>query len=60
MYDIVEFVGVKVLDVQLTGSMSTKHVTVQPATIWTRGGVPAAASNGQFSYGIYSPVWLVK
>jgi hypothetical protein len=57
-YNIVEFVGVRILDVQLTGSMSTKHVTVQPATIWTRGGIPATSANLQQSSGIYSPVWL--
>jgi hypothetical protein len=59
-YDIVEFVGVRILDVNLTGSMSTKHLTVQPATVWTRGGTPPTSSDNQYSYGIYSPVWLVR
>ena len=58
-YDIVMFVGVRVLDVDLTGSMSSKHLTVQPATVFTRGGIASALSTQQ-SYGTYSPVWLVK
>ncbi len=59
-YDIVEFVGVRILDVTLTGSMNSKHLTVQPAVVFTRGGIPAASSLTQYSYGIYSPVWLVQ
>lgn len=63
-YDIVQFVGVRVLDVNLTGSMSSKHLTVQPAWFYTRGAIGASAAGGssssQYTYGIYSPVWLVK
>lgn len=62
-YDIVQFVGVRILDVCLTGSMSSKHLTVQPAWVWTRGGVASGASGNsstQNAYGVYSPVWLVK
>jgi Flp pilus assembly protein TadG len=58
-YDIVAFVGVRVMDVNLTGSMSSKHLTVQPALVHTRGGIPSTSSTQQ-SYGTYSPVWLVK
>lgn len=57
-YTIVSFVGVRVLDVKLTGSMTSKKVIIQPANIITKGGVPA--SGGQSSYFIYSPVWLVR
>jgi Flp pilus assembly protein TadG len=64
LYDIVQFVGVRVLDVNLTGSMSSKHLTVQPAWFYTRGAIGATAGGSssppQYSYGIYSPVWLVK
>jgi Flp pilus assembly protein TadG len=63
MYDIVQFVGIRVLDVNLTGSMSSKHLTVQPAWVYTRGAIAAASSgssNSQYTYGVYSPVWLVK
>jgi hypothetical protein len=62
-YDIVQFVGIRVLDVNLTGSMSSKHLTVQPAWVWTRGGIAAGSSGNsstQNAYGVYSPVWLVK
>lgn len=63
-FDCVAFVGVRVLDVNLTGSMSTKHLTVQPARVFTRGAVATLPSNGaagtQYANGMYSPVWLVK
>src|SRR4029079_6696526 len=38
-YTIVKFVGVRVLDVKLTGSMSTKHVTIQPCNVVIKGGI---------------------
>ncbi|HVW02053.1 MAG TPA: pilus assembly protein TadG-related protein [Planctomycetaceae bacterium] len=59
-YDIVAFAGVRILDVNLTGSMSSKHLTVQPATVYTRGGVPNTSSTTTTSYGVYSPIFLVK
>lgn len=59
-YDIVAFVGVRILDVNLTGSMSSKHLTVQPALVYTRGGIPNTSSTSQTSFGIYSPIFLVK
>ena len=48
-YDIVEFVGVRIMDVNLTGSMSSKHLTVQPALVYTRGGIPATSSSTTYS-----------
>jgi Flp pilus assembly protein TadG len=59
-YDIVAFAGVRILDVNLTGSMSSKHLTVQPATVYTRGGVANTSSTTTTSYGVYSPIFLVK
>lgn len=59
-YDIVRFAGVRIMAVDLTGSMSSKHLTVQPAVVYTRGGIPATSTTTQFTYGTYSPVWLVK
>jgi hypothetical protein len=62
-YDIVQFVGIRVLDVGLTGSMSSKHLTVQPAWCYARGAIASGSTNGsptQYTYGIFSPVWLVK
>jgi Flp pilus assembly protein TadG len=57
-YRIVEFVGVRILDVQLTGKMNAKHVTIQPADVTTLGGTSnGGTTTSQF---IYSPVWLVR
>ena len=57
-YTIVKFVGIRILDVKLTGSMSSKRLTVQPANVVLRGAIPApTAQTSQF---VYSPVWLVR
>jgi hypothetical protein len=57
-YTIIKFVGVRVLDVKLTGSMSSKRLTIQPANVVARGAIPApSAQTSQF---VYSPVWLVR
>jgi hypothetical protein len=58
-YTIVKFVGVRIMDVKLTGSMSSKRVIIQPANIVAKGGVPAPP-NSEPSQFIYSPVWLVR
>ena len=55
-YTIVKFVGVRIMNVNLTGG--SKKVIIQPANIVTKGGIPATA--GESSYFIYSPVWLVR
>jgi hypothetical protein len=57
-YTIVQFVGVRIMDVRLTGSQSSKRVIVQPAKVVARGGIPR--SDTQSSYYVYSPVWLVR
>ncbi len=57
-YTIVKFVGVRIMDVKLTGSMSSKRVIIQPAKVVVRGGIPR--TDIQSSYFIYSPVWLVR
>jgi Flp pilus assembly protein TadG len=57
-YSIVKFVGVRVLYVKLTGSMSSKQVMIQPCNIVAKGGIyQAGASGTQY---VYSPVWLVR
>jgi Flp pilus assembly protein TadG len=57
-YTIVKFVGIRVLDVNLTGSMSTKHVTLQPCNVIMKGGIyQSGATTTQY---VYSPVWLVR
>lgn len=57
-YTIVKFCGIRVVDVNLRGSISSKHVTIQPANIVTRGGI--YSENSSTSSFIYSPVWLVR
>ncbi len=58
-YTIVDFVGVRILEVKLTGSVSKKRVIIQPATIVTSGVVGAPGESGVGHY-IYSPAWLVR
>jgi hypothetical protein len=57
-YTIVKFVGVRVMDVKLTGSMSNKRVIIQPCNIVAKGGIPSTGPSAT-DY-IYSPVWLVR
>lgn len=57
-YTIVKFVGIRILDVKLTGSQSSKRVLVQPATMVARGAIPT--SEPGHSDFMYSPVWLVN
>ena len=59
MYTIVGFAGVRILDVKLTGKMSGKRVTIQPANMIMKAPVPASDA-AQVSHFVYSPVWLVK
>jgi len=58
-YKIVCFVGIRIMDVKLTGSMSKKRVMVQPARTIMPGTIPASGEGTTSSY-IYSPVWLVR
>lgn len=59
-FTIVQWCGIRVLAVNLTGSMSTKYLTVQPAKCFVRQGVVPNTSGTPSSYAVYSPVWLVK
>jgi Flp pilus assembly protein TadG len=56
-YTIVGWAGVRVMDVNLTGSASSKKVIVQPCNYVTKGGVSSSSSTSRF---IYSSVWLVR
>ncbi len=58
-YTIVEWVGVRILYVELTGSMNSKQVIVQPAPILVRNIVAGDASR-TWSDSVYSPVVLVQ
>jgi Flp pilus assembly protein TadG len=58
-YTIVQFVGVRVMAVNLTGNPGDRHVIVQPANMQIDNGVPAPDGT-QFSQFLFSKnVWLV-
>lgn len=56
-YTIVKFVGVRIMEVKLTGSMSSKKVIIQPANVIAKGAIPGTSGNSTF---VYSPVRLVR
>ena len=57
-YTIVKFVGVRILEVKLTGKMSGKKVIIQPADVQCLGMIPGTGPpKADF---IYSPVWLAR
>jgi Flp pilus assembly protein TadG len=56
-YTIVKFVGIRMMYVKLTGSMSSKKVMVQPAPVIAKGGITGSNPSSQF---VWSPVWLVR
>jgi Flp pilus assembly protein TadG len=57
-YTIVQWAGVRVLDVKLTGSQSQKRLMIQPASVITRFGIPTEAANS--SWYVYSPARLTR
>jgi hypothetical protein len=59
-YTIVKWVGVRIMEVKLTGPMNKKRVIVQPAKIITRGAIPAEPGGPQTSTLVYSPPWIVR
>ena len=58
-YIIVGFAGVRIMAVDLTGSLTNKHVLIQPASVEMLGGIPAT-DGVQHSSFMHSPVFLVK
>ena len=58
LYTITRWVGVRVMYVNLTGSMNQKKVLVQPCMITADGGI--SSTGGQTSEYIYSRAWLVR
>jgi hypothetical protein len=57
-YTIVKFVGVRIMYVKLTGSMSSKKVMIQPCMVVSKGAIPS--NDTSTSTFIYSPPWLVR
>jgi Flp pilus assembly protein TadG len=57
-YTIVQFVGIRVMDVKLTGALKLKSVTIQPAYVAMKGGTGGGNQTSKYVYS-YS-VWLVR
>jgi len=58
-YTIVQFAGIRITDVKLTGSMSSKRVIIQPAIVLAGGGIPGPPGDPTSNF-VYSAVWLVR
>ncbi len=58
MYTIVKWVGVRIMEVKLNGSQTSKRVVIQPANVVLSGVVPTTAT--ETSYFIYSPPVLIQ
>jgi hypothetical protein len=58
MFTVVGFVGVRIMDVKLTGSMALKKVIIQPAYVLD-DSVIVGESSGQSSF-VFKPVQLVR
>jgi Flp pilus assembly protein TadG len=57
-YTIVKFVGVRIMEVKLTGKMSSKRLIIQPCNIVAKGVIPSTIEgHGDF---IYTPVRLIR
>ncbi|MCA9129563.1 MAG: hypothetical protein KDB22_20895 [Planctomycetales bacterium] len=57
-YTIVRWVGVRILDVKLTGKMSGKKLIVQPAPVLARNAIVSTSSES--SDYVLSPVYLAR
>ena len=58
MYTIVKWMGIRIVDVKLTGPMNKKHVTIQAAPVVGPGVIPSTTT-GTSSY-VYSPAVLLQ
>ena len=58
MYTIVKFIGVRIMEVKLTGQMSKKRVIIQPAPMIIQGGIQGAITGT--SDLVFTPVKLVR
>ena len=56
-YTIVEFGGIRIMEVQLTGN--NKRVMIQPSAVSVVGAIPDSSGNRRSNF-ISSPVWLVR
>ncbi len=60
VFTIVEFVGVRIVEVDITGAPTDKRVMIQPANVVTKGVVFDDTASPTSSTYIYSKVWLVR
>jgi len=58
MYTIVKWMGIRIMDVKLTGPMNKKHVTIQAAPVVGPGVIPSTVV-GTSSF-VYSPAVLLE
>lgn len=58
VYTIVKWMGIRIMDVKLTGPMNKKHVTIQIAPSVGPGVIPSTVT-GTSAY-VYSPVVLIQ
>ncbi len=58
MFTIVGFVGVRIMDVKLTGSMSGKKVIIQPAYVLD-DSVIIGPNTGQSAF-VFKPVQIIR
>lgn len=58
IYTIVKWMGIRIVDVKLTGPMNKKHVTIQVGPMVTAGAIPSTVT-GSSSY-VYSPASLIR
>ena len=56
-YSIVKFVGVRIVEVQMTGN--PKRVIIQPASVVVQGGIPTSDPERRTNY-IFAPAKLVQ
>jgi hypothetical protein len=57
-YTIVKFAGVRIMEVKLTGKMTSKRLIIQPCNIVADGVIPTTQEgHGDF---IFTPVRLIR
>jgi Flp pilus assembly protein TadG len=58
VYTICTFAGIRIMEVNLTGSKNNKRLIVQPAVVMIKGGIPS--DDQSTSDDVFSPIFLVR
>jgi Flp pilus assembly protein TadG len=58
-YRITQWLGIRIMEVKLTGPYHKKRLMIQPANVCQVGALPAPPGVPASNY-VYSPVWLMK